>query len=174
MPSVVIYRPSYLNQVSQFIQSVDPTPYNGRPDVKIYDDRTSPTETTIASFLSSRSLNHTKVSGDDVVDMTAQEIIQVDADEATVILLAQRTDAVAFINSPDGLGKILRAVVILTVDELNILRQWVMSFKAAVAAATSLADLKTRVAALPNLNDRTNAQARNAIEDHVDNGNADE
>jgi hypothetical protein len=76
----------------------------------------------------------------------------------------------------DGLakeGKILRAVVLVTLDEVNTLRQWLASFKAEVAASTSLADLKTRVAGLPNTPDRTGAQARTAIRNRIDNGSAD-
>lgn len=53
-------------------------------------------------------------------------------------------------------------------DEINLLRQWLMSFKAQVAAATNLANLQTRVAALPNMPDRTLTQARNAIKDKID------
>jgi hypothetical protein len=50
------------------------------------------------------------------------------------------------------------AIVLLTMDEVNNLRGWIVSFKAATAAASSLADLKTRVAALPNMPDRTTNQ----------------
>ena len=70
----------------------------------------------------------------------------------------------ALINTDHGgTGKVLRAVAKLVVDEINILREWEVSLQAAVAAATSLADLKTRVAALPTLADRTLAQAKTAI-----------
>lgn len=70
----------------------------------------------------------------------------------------------------DGTGaeyRLVRAVAKLAVDEINALRQWVTAFKAAVAAASSLADLKTRVAALPNVPDRTYAQARTAVQNLV-------
>ena len=65
-------------------------------------------------------------------------------------------------------SRILRAIVTLTVDEINILRQWIVAFKAAVAAAANLADLKTRVSSLPNTPDRTYDQARTAIRNNVD------
>lgn len=52
-------------------------------------------------------------------------------------------------------------------DELNILRGWTLDFKAEVAAATSLADLQTRVAGLPDLADRTLAQLRTAINNRI-------
>lgn len=62
----------------------------------------------------------------------------------------------------------LRATVKLLVDELNILRGWVADFKAATAAAGSLAALKTGVAALPNTPQRTYQQAKTAINNLID------
>jgi hypothetical protein len=70
-------------------------------------------------------------------------------------------------------AKLYRAVMLVAVDELNILRQWLTSFKAAVAAATSLADLQTRVAALPATPDRTPTQAVNAITNKINSGTVD-
>ncbi len=63
-----------------------------------------------------------------------------------------------------------RAIASLTLDEINTLREWIVSFQAAVAAATSLANLQTRVAALPNLPDRTLAQAKTAFIAKVNSG----
>lgn len=79
----------------------------------------------------------------------------------------------AGLDAPTGESRVLRAVVKVLVDELNALRQWDTAFKAATAAATTLADLKARVAALPNLPDRTLAQARSAIVTAVNAGAAD-
>lgn len=61
-----------------------------------------------------------------------------------------------------------RAFVKLVVDENNLLRQWITDFKAAVAAAGSLGALKTGVAGLPNVPQRTYAQAKSAINNLVD------
>lgn len=60
------------------------------------------------------------------------------------------------------------AIVLLTMDEINNLRGWIVSFKAATAAASSLADLKTRVAALPNMPNRTTNQLVNALSAKLD------
>jgi hypothetical protein len=68
----------------------------------------------------------------------------------------------------DDLARVQRAVVVLTVDELNVLRDWLTQFKAAVAAAGTLAALKTSVAALPALPERTFAQVRTAIRGKID------
>ena len=52
-------------------------------------------------------------------------------------------------------------------DEFNSLRQWQMSFKSEVAAAANLNDLKTSVAALPDLPDRTLVQFKTAITNRI-------
>lgn len=70
--------------------------------------------------------------------------------------------------------KLLRATAGLTIDELNVIRQWITDFKVQVAAATTLADLKTRVAGItPNLPARTQAQAITAIKSKVNAGTVD-
>jgi hypothetical protein len=69
--------------------------------------------------------------------------------------------------------KLTRAVVLVAMDEVNLLRQWVTDFKAQVALATSLADLKTRVAGLDNLPQRTAAQAKTAVRNRIDTADAD-
>jgi hypothetical protein len=72
-----------------------------------------------------------------------------------------------------GLAKLLRAVADAARDSDNSMRAWITSFKAAVAAATNLADLKTRVAALPALPAITNAQLVTAISSRIDDGTVD-
>ena len=62
------------------------------------------------------------------------------------------------------------ALALLTLDEVNVLRQWITAFKAAVAASSSLADLRTRVAALPNTPDRTRRQLLDATRDKLNDG----
>lgn len=69
--------------------------------------------------------------------------------------------------------KILRGTAAVLVDEINLLREWIVAFKAATAAATSLANLQTRVAALPDLPDRTVAQAKTAIQNKITAGAVD-
>ena len=65
-------------------------------------------------------------------------------------------------------GLVQRAAMKLTMDELNIMRALWMSFKAEVAAASTLANLKTRVAALPDTPDRTITQLKTAIKNEID------
>jgi len=70
-------------------------------------------------------------------------------------------------------AKILRGVLLLTMSELNLLRQWIEAFKATTALASSLTDLKTRVAALSAMPDRTAAQLKTAVLTIVNAGSAD-
>lgn len=58
-----------------------------------------------------------------------------------------------------------KAVLLTLLDEINRLRGWLVSFKSATAAATSLADLKTKVAGLPDMADRTVQQAIQSVRD---------
>lgn len=96
-----------------------------------------------------------------------------DAAQATYDNLQQRTAASNCVTESSAAGKLERATAGVLVDEINSLRQWITSFKAAVAAATTFADLKTRVAALANTPDRTLAQAKTAIQGKATSGAAD-
>ncbi len=72
-----------------------------------------------------------------------------------------------------GNGVLMRSVIAVAIDEINTLRQWLAAFKIEVAAASSLADLKTRVATLPSTPDRTLSQAKTAIQNKINSGAAD-
>lgn len=63
--------------------------------------------------------------------------------------------------------KLMTAYSDILKDELNILRGWTADFKTEVAAATSLGDLKTRVAGLPTLADRTLSQVKTQIQNRI-------
>ena len=63
---------------------------------------------------------------------------------------------------------LFKALATITVDEINILRSWITSFKEEVALAVTLADLKARVALLPDVNDRTYSQLKTALKNRVD------
>lgn len=74
-------------------------------------------------------------------------------------------------------GKVLRALVLALVGELNTVRQRLVAQDTAVSQATSLADLKTRWAAVVTAHpmpDRTGAQARTALRNRLDSGAADQ
>jgi hypothetical protein len=69
--------------------------------------------------------------------------------------------------------KAVRAVVLLTLDELNAHALKIKEILDAVDAATNLADLKTRVALISDYPQRTSAQLITAIKNKIDSGDAD-
>jgi hypothetical protein len=75
--------------------------------------------------------------------------------------------AIALLETHPQFRKMMVAFADITKDEINTLRAWITDFKADVAAATTLADLKTRVAANPDLPARTLAQLRTALRNRV-------
>lgn len=91
------------------------------------------------------------------------------------LLAKHRSAAVAALNaSRDEAIMASRAVTLAALDEINSLRAWLVSFKAAVAASSTLANLKTQVAALPGMPVRTNQQLRTVITTAINNGSAEQ
>ena len=113
-----------------------------------------------------------KLTGDVLSEMSAGEKTVVDDALAAAAKTSAKTTAKNEIDGNPGYD--LRSIAKLIVDEINALRQWIVSFKVEVAAATSLADLKTRVASLPDMPDRTLAQAKTAYKTLIDGSNLDE
>ena len=93
---------------------------------------------------------------DQVMEMDAGEKASADA----AALTAQRDSAAAQFNQTED---VLRAFMLLVVDELNAHAAKTNSILDAIDAATSLADLKTRVGVIANLPARTAQQLRDAI-----------
>lgn len=96
------------------------------------------------------------ITGDVITEMNQAEKDIVDAQ----ILSDNRDSTTAQL---DDLEEILRQIVTLSMREINILRGWTLDFKAEVAAAGNLGQLKTSVALLPDLNDLTFAQFKTQI-----------
>ena len=92
----------------------------------------------------------------------------------TFVTQQDRTQASVALNDNRAPSwKVLRAVAAVLVDEINALRQRDRDRSADVAAATNLADLKTRWAARSTLADRTMAQAKTAIQTTIAAGTVD-
>ena len=68
---------------------------------------------------------------------------------------------------------IARAISLILLQEVNQLRGWLRDLKTAVAGATNLASLQSRVAALPNTPDRTALQLHDAVKSKLADGSAD-
>lgn len=162
------------NWAKQYISSQDPSGYVGQNDVLIFEDTTIQTVAELRTLLETVPVRYLLVIGSPQVrEMTAQEKAAVDAALLAAQTAAFRTGAISSITSRGELLILLRGILLLLMDELNVLRDWITQYKAQVAAATSLANLQTRVAALPNVPQRTNQQLRTAIIAIINNGQAD-
>ena len=106
-----------------------------------------------------------KVVNRTLLPFTAQEQTDYEAEIALEALTNSRASAVDKIDGLDGVE--LRAIAGILLDEVNDPRQWITNFKIQAAAASNFTDLKTRIASLPNLPDRTLAQARTAYKNKV-------
>ena len=165
MAEVIQYSSTLPNPVTGYFKSVNTPDYLGQPNTLI--------NPVIDGSVAGQPIKYWKVVNSVVVLMTQGERDAVDAALAAANLASQRARAKGIFDSTASDGKVLKAIVLLLIDELNDLRGWLVDFKAEVAAASNLADLKTRVAGLPNMTDRTSAQARTAIRGKIDNGSAD-
>lgn len=85
----------------------------------------------------------------------------------------ERSAGDGYLTAPDGQWKLQRAAILALVDYLNALQTWVTQFTAAVAAATSLANLQSRVAVLTVPPAITAANAKAAVKAKIDSGAAD-
>lgn len=109
----------------------------------------------------------------------AQAVINVfDFSDAAQLLrnnAGLRVQAKAAIAGDQTFGTRLTVAIDLTaLDAINVLRAWITTFKAEVAAATSLANLQTRVANnTPNLPQIGIAAVIQAVKDKLDSGAAD-
>ena len=168
MCQVVIFDPTdpvVPNRALEYIQSANTADYLDDVNVLINPD---------LSALTGVFVKHWKRSGDLVVEMSFAEKAALESAEAAAQVAAIRAAAKGQL---DGFGDIplfQRAFADIAKDEINLLRKWTRDFKAEVAAATNLADLKTRVSGLPTLNDRTLDQLKTAIKNRVDDGGVDQ
>ena len=154
----------------------DPGPFRDDTDV-VFDPDLSllavedPSLRIITSYIvESRYWKH---SAGLIEEYTQAEKDAQDAAEAAALDANVRAGAkqqlVGFSSNP----VLLRALADVIKDEINVLRGNWVSYQAEVAAATNLANLQTRVAAMPSLPDRNLTQLRNAIDARVDDGTID-
>lgn len=104
---------------------------------------------------------------------TANTVVQNYDASAAADLAYERSLAAGLVVNTERLYRVLRGILLAAIDEINLLRQRDRDRAADVAAATSLADLKTRWAARAALTDRTAAQAKTAVVNKINSGDAD-
>lgn len=86
-----------------------------------------------------------------------------DSAQAARGLTDSKNSSTSEFGTASNLAILTRSAASTLVSEINAIRDWITSFKAAVAASTSFANLQTRIAALAAMPDRTLAQAKAAI-----------
>lgn len=147
---------NYLHRTTkQYLVSVSPNELQEAPANYIED----PDLSSVAGVPN----RYWKITGDVITEMNQSEKDAVDAS-----LLSDSRDAT--VAQIDDVESIIRQMVVSIVRELNIVRNWTVDFKAEVASATSLGDLQSRVAGLPDLPDRTVAQFKAQIRSDLGNG----
>jgi len=116
-----------------------------------------------------------KVSNNSVLEMTQQEKDSIVAAEAAALLASSRTAAKSHLDGTADVALIDKAIVEGVVSQVaNPIRQWIVSFKAQVALSSSLADLKLRVATLPDMPDITFSQVKTYLKNKIDSGQLDQ
>lgn len=164
MAEIVRYSTSSTpNPITEYRQSVNTPDYENQPNILINPN---------LSAVAGQPLRYWKHVAGAVQLMTQGERDAVDAAITAAALAAAKLAAKRII---DGLpGYQLRGLAKIMIDEINTLRQRDRDRSDDVAAATSLADLKTRWAARSTLNDRTLAQAKTAYKALMDGNGLDE
>lgn len=114
-----------------------------------------------------------KVVNGAVVAMTQGDKDAIAADNAAKLLAGQRAEAVLNLNTHEGIGKLQRSVADVTVNQFNILTNWMIQTNVNIAAATSLANLQTRQSSNPAPSTITLSQVKTAITNNVTGGSND-
>lgn len=137
--------------------------------VRSYDGQS---QSTIQSLLVSEGKTGDVITQQQYVDfIVAHQPVPLTPAQVLAIVRSQASTSVD--SGVEPISELQRAVLLTVLDELNILRGRDRDRSADVAAATSLADLKTRWAARLDLLDRTPAQAKNAVQSKINSGASD-
>lgn len=106
-------------------------------------------------------------------EMNQGEKDALDAENLAAHTANKRAGAQAEMLADTAPGVRDRALADMMIREINILRGRWEQFQGDVAAATSLGDLQASVAAYPDLDDRTLAQAKSVYHNLIEAGDAD-
>lgn len=93
--------------------------------------------------------------------------------EAERVTAAQRAQAVALLADPAREAKLLRAILLVILDEVNLHAAKINSILTAVDGAASYGAMRTAIAAIADYPPRTAAQLRTAIQGKLNAGDAD-
>lgn len=151
---VIIYNTEN-GRVIEFKQKAHTPEYVGRTDVVIYN--------VANPDLPQCAMQYWIVDNGTVREMTTAEKAVIDAEIAEHLAQIEADK-----KNLDKQEKMMRACILVLVNEVNRARQWDTDLKAVIAASTSLADFKTRAAALSDRPQITAAQANTAIKNKYD------
>jgi len=100
---------------------------------------------------------------------TVSELTQCQKDSLDLVIAIADTARIRQ-ESKNQIDEVLvtRALALITRREINILRTWTRDMMTETAAATNLANFKTRIATLSTLNGRTLQQLNNAMKSEID------
>ena len=135
------------------------------PDFPVLDWIHNPDLSAVTGF----APKYWTISGDAVALMSQSERDAVDVAEAAALLAAVRAVAKAGYDSAvSDLTKALKAVALVTQDELNLHALKINAILDAIDAGSTLAQVKTNVAAIADYPQRTPAQLKTAVDNKVD------
>ena len=103
----------------------------------------------------------------EILDAEAAEAAQREADAAAE-QAAQSAALLAMQSELDNAERITKGLALTILDELNRITNRMRAFDTAVQAASTLQGMKTLVAALPDIPDRTAAQLKAAVKAKVE------
>lgn len=110
------------------------------------------------------ALKYWKIVGDEVLEMSQAEKEAIDlAEQQAYELYLENLKDLTNLNAIENYDKLVKAFALLTLDQINNIREWLENFKIEVSQSTSLADFKTRVASLSAMPSFSVEQFRNAI-----------
>ena len=135
------------------------------PDFPVADWIHDPDLAAVSGF----DAKYWTIAGDAVTLMSQAERDAVDANEAAAALAALRASAKAGYDAAvSDITKALKAVALVTQDELNLHADKINAILAATRAAASIGDLRNRTAAIVDYPQRTPAQLKAAVDNKVD------
>lgn len=160
MALIIVFDPNATpNNILEVINSGSTDQYTGRSDVLI--------NPSLANVQAVAQKYWKHVSGA-LEEMTAGEKTAVDAAELAALVAFVRQGAKDIVQAISDIGFLQRIFADIVKDEINVLRQRDRDRSTDVAAASTLANLKTLWAARSTLNDRTLAQLKTEMINRAD------
>jgi len=158
--------------ILKIAKGVSTAGFLGETNCEYYNDQ-SASYTAIETVINTVPRIYIKFTTEPV-EMNQSEKDAVDSTRASNRIASTRTRAKSRFDGQTTSGQSLRCLADITKREVNILRDWLVDFKAEVSSSTSLGNFQSRVAGLPDTPGRTLAQLKSQIQTCIDDGDVDE